>query len=82
MMSVCKLPTRAVYEFCPRCSIRVIRLLSRLFLEMRSESPDTRKMLPLKHQQRAFENIYLKAQEGMKLPVSSNTHHVATCFTT
>uniref|UniRef100_A0AAQ5XCA8 non-specific serine/threonine protein kinase n=1 Tax=Amphiprion ocellaris TaxID=80972 RepID=A0AAQ5XCA8_AMPOC len=32
-----------------------------------------RKMLPLKHQQAAFENIYLKAQEGMKLPRSSSS---------
>lgn len=38
---------------------------------MRPEHPDKRKMLPLKHQQAAFENVYLKAQEGMKLPVSS-----------
>lgn len=44
---------------------------SRLFLDMSSEHPDKRKMLPLKHQQEAFENIYLKAQEGMKLPVRS-----------
>ncbi|KAM6933084.1 serine-protein kinase ATM [Xenentodon cancila] len=42
--------------------------VERLFVEMRPEPPATRKMLPLKHQQAAFENIYLKAQEGMKLP--------------
>ncbi|XP_078023307.1 serine-protein kinase ATM isoform X1 [Epinephelus lanceolatus] len=45
--------------------------VERLFLEMRPERPDNRKMLPLKHQQAAFENVYLKAQEGMKLPVSA-----------
>ncbi|XP_061575088.1 serine-protein kinase ATM [Cololabis saira] len=42
--------------------------VERLFLKVRAETPATRKMLPLKHQQGAFENIYLKAQEGMKLP--------------
>uniref|UniRef100_A0A669EAW1 non-specific serine/threonine protein kinase n=1 Tax=Oreochromis niloticus TaxID=8128 RepID=A0A669EAW1_ORENI len=42
--------------------------VERLFLDMSSEQPDKRKMLPLKHQQKAFENVYLKAQEGMKLP--------------
>ncbi|XP_031608533.1 serine-protein kinase ATM isoform X2 [Oreochromis aureus] len=42
--------------------------VERLFLDMNSEQPDKRKMLPLKHQQKAFENVYLKAQEGMKLP--------------
>eukprot|EP00064_Thunnus_orientalis_P011981 superscaffoldBa00001786_g12014 len=45
----------------------------RLFLEMKHEHPDRRKMLPLKHQQAAFENVYLKAQEGMKLPKSSSS---------
>ncbi|XP_070685735.1 serine-protein kinase ATM [Pempheris klunzingeri] len=44
----------------------------RLFLEMRPGRPHKRKMLPLKHQQAAFENIYLKAQEGMRLPRSSS----------
>uniref|UniRef100_A0A8C4HE84 non-specific serine/threonine protein kinase n=1 Tax=Dicentrarchus labrax TaxID=13489 RepID=A0A8C4HE84_DICLA len=34
---------------------------------------DKRKMLPLKHQQAAFETIYLKAQEGMRLPKSSSS---------
>jgi len=42
-----------------------------LFLETRPEHPDYRNMLPLKHQQAAFENLYLKAQEGMKPPVSA-----------
>lgn len=45
--------------------------VSRLFLEKKPDNPDRRKMLPLKHQQAAFENIYLKAQEGMKLSVRS-----------
>ncbi|GLD57106.1 serine-protein kinase ATM [Lates japonicus] len=44
--------------------------VERLFLDMRPDHPDKRKMLPLKHQQAAFENIYLKAQEGMRLPRS------------
>ncbi|XP_031716383.1 serine-protein kinase ATM isoform X1 [Anarrhichthys ocellatus] len=47
--------------------------VERLFLEMRPEHPDKRNMLPLKHQQAAFENVYLKAQEGMKLPRSSSS---------
>ncbi|XP_030599575.1 serine-protein kinase ATM-like [Archocentrus centrarchus] len=47
--------------------------LERLFLDMSSEHPDKRKMLPLKHQRKAFETIYLKAQEGMKLPRSSSS---------
>uniref|UniRef100_A0AAQ5ZG16 non-specific serine/threonine protein kinase n=1 Tax=Amphiprion ocellaris TaxID=80972 RepID=A0AAQ5ZG16_AMPOC len=47
--------------------------VERLFLEFRPDHPEKRKMLPLKHQQAAFENIYLKAQEGMKLPRSSSS---------
>ncbi|XP_060928737.1 serine-protein kinase ATM isoform X1 [Limanda limanda] len=47
--------------------------VERLFLDMRPEHPDKRKMLPLKHQQDAFENIYLKAQEGMSLPRCSSS---------
>ncbi|XP_041660775.1 serine-protein kinase ATM isoform X2 [Cheilinus undulatus] len=47
--------------------------LERLFLEQKPEHPEKRKMLPLKHQQAAFETIYLKAQEGMKLPRSSSS---------
>ncbi|CAG6005665.1 unnamed protein product [Menidia menidia] len=47
--------------------------VERLFLEMRPEHPDKRKMLPLKHQQAAFENIYLKAQEGMRFPRSGSS---------
>uniref|UniRef100_A0A671YCG8 non-specific serine/threonine protein kinase n=1 Tax=Sparus aurata TaxID=8175 RepID=A0A671YCG8_SPAAU len=54
--------------------VRMLVALSveRLFLEMRPEHPEKRKMLPLKHQQAAFETVYLKAQEGMRLPVSSS----------
>uniref|UniRef100_A0A8C8F0W8 non-specific serine/threonine protein kinase n=1 Tax=Oncorhynchus tshawytscha TaxID=74940 RepID=A0A8C8F0W8_ONCTS len=39
-----------------------------LFLEMTPDSLEKRKMLPLKCQQTAFENVYLKAQEGMSSP--------------
>ncbi|XP_068601356.1 serine-protein kinase ATM [Brachionichthys hirsutus] len=46
--------------------------VERLFLEMRAEHPDKGKMLPLEHQQAAFESVYLKAQEGMRLPVGSS----------
>uniref|UniRef100_A0A087XK65 Serine-protein kinase ATM n=1 Tax=Poecilia formosa TaxID=48698 RepID=A0A087XK65_POEFO len=51
--------------------VRMLVALSveRLFLDLRPNRSDKRKMLPLKHQQAAFENIYLKAQEGMRLPV-------------
>uniref|UniRef100_A0AAR2J0R4 non-specific serine/threonine protein kinase n=1 Tax=Pygocentrus nattereri TaxID=42514 RepID=A0AAR2J0R4_PYGNA len=31
------------------------------------QNGERKKMLPLKHQQTAFENVYLKAQEGMKI---------------
>uniref|UniRef100_A0AAR2JN69 non-specific serine/threonine protein kinase n=1 Tax=Pygocentrus nattereri TaxID=42514 RepID=A0AAR2JN69_PYGNA len=34
---------------------------------------ERKKMLPLKHQQTAFENVYLKAQEGMKIQVTSHS---------
>lgn len=44
--------------------------MSRLFLELQPNDSDQRRMLPLKRQQEAFESIYLKAQEGMKLLVS------------
>uniref|UniRef100_A0A4W5QBE2 non-specific serine/threonine protein kinase n=1 Tax=Hucho hucho TaxID=62062 RepID=A0A4W5QBE2_9TELE len=40
--------------------------VERLFLEMTPDSLEKRKMLPLKCQQTAFENVYLKAQEGMR----------------
>ncbi|KAI4871331.1 hypothetical protein NFI96_009730, partial [Prochilodus magdalenae] len=38
----------------------------RLFLE-KGQSGGQKKMLPLKNQQTAFENVYLRAQEGMKI---------------
>lgn len=38
-------------------------------MEVKAETPEKRRMLPLKHQQAAFQSVYLKAQEGMKLPV-------------
>lgn len=44
--------------------------IHRLFLEMTPDSLEKRKMLPLKCQQTAFENVYLKAQEGMRVQVS------------
>uniref|UniRef100_A0A4W5QBH6 non-specific serine/threonine protein kinase n=1 Tax=Hucho hucho TaxID=62062 RepID=A0A4W5QBH6_9TELE len=44
--------------------------VERLFLEMTPDSLEKRKMLPLKCQQTAFENVYLKAQEGMRVHVS------------
>ncbi|XP_027901387.1 serine-protein kinase ATM [Xiphophorus couchianus] len=55
--------------------VRMLVALSveRLFLDLRPNRSDKRKMLPLKHQQAAFENIYLKAQEGMRLPRGSSS---------
>lgn len=41
--------------------------VERLFLEKVGRTGEQKKMLPLKHQQAAFENVYLKAQEGMKI---------------
>lgn len=38
-------------------------------MEVKAETSEERRMLPLKHQQSAFKSVYLKAQEGMKLPV-------------
>ncbi|CDQ78668.1 unnamed protein product [Oncorhynchus mykiss] len=46
--------------------------VERLFLEMTPDSLEKRKMLPLKCQQTAFENVYLKAQEGMRLQKNSS----------
>uniref|UniRef100_A0A8C5DF41 non-specific serine/threonine protein kinase n=1 Tax=Gouania willdenowi TaxID=441366 RepID=A0A8C5DF41_GOUWI len=45
-----------------------VRMLVAMSLEryFKPEHHPKRKMLPLKHQQAAFENIYLKAQEGMR----------------
>uniref|UniRef100_M4AR83 Serine-protein kinase ATM n=1 Tax=Xiphophorus maculatus TaxID=8083 RepID=M4AR83_XIPMA len=48
-----------------------VRMLVALSVE--PNRSDKRKMLPLKHQQAAFENIYLKAQEGMRLPRGSSS---------
>ncbi|KAM4589980.1 serine-protein kinase ATM [Fundulus diaphanus] len=55
--------------------VRMLVALSveRLFLDLRPSQSDKRRMLPLKHQQAAFENIYLKAQEGMRLPRGSSS---------
>uniref|UniRef100_A0A3B3UHQ1 Serine-protein kinase ATM n=1 Tax=Poecilia latipinna TaxID=48699 RepID=A0A3B3UHQ1_9TELE len=54
--------------------VRMLVALSvELFLDLRPNRSDKRKMLPLKHQQAAFENIYLKAQEGMRLPRGSSS---------
>ncbi|XP_041851361.1 serine-protein kinase ATM isoform X1 [Melanotaenia boesemani] len=47
--------------------------VERLFVEMRPEHPEKKKMLPLKHQQAAFENVYLKAQKGMRILRSSSS---------
>ncbi|KAL2096545.1 hypothetical protein ACEWY4_008693 [Coilia grayii] len=41
--------------------------LDRLFVDKRAADQENRRPLPLKKQQKAFENIYLKAQEGMKI---------------
>ncbi|XP_072528166.1 serine-protein kinase ATM-like, partial [Salminus brasiliensis] len=41
--------------------------VERLFLEKTIQGRDPKKILPLKHQQTAFENVYLRAQEGMKI---------------
>uniref|UniRef100_A0A672Y667 non-specific serine/threonine protein kinase n=1 Tax=Sphaeramia orbicularis TaxID=375764 RepID=A0A672Y667_9TELE len=47
-----------------------VRMLVALSVERYSME---QKMLPLKHQQTAFENIYLKAQEGMRIPVRTSS---------
>ncbi|KAM4628418.1 serine-protein kinase ATM [Polymixia lowei] len=59
----------------PHHHVRMLTAISveRLFLEMRLEQPEKRKMLPLRHQQAAFENVYLKAQEGMRFQKSSSS---------
>ncbi|KAK6296641.1 hypothetical protein J4Q44_G00327830 [Coregonus suidteri] len=58
-------------------SHRHVRMLAamtveRLFLQITPDSLEKRKMLPLKCQQTAFENVYLKAQEGMSIQKSSS----------
>uniref|UniRef100_A0A8C5CNQ1 non-specific serine/threonine protein kinase n=1 Tax=Gadus morhua TaxID=8049 RepID=A0A8C5CNQ1_GADMO len=47
--------------------VRMLAAMSveRLFVEMKAGQPE-RRMLPLHHQQEAFERVYLKAQEGMR----------------
>ncbi|XP_030632937.1 serine-protein kinase ATM isoform X2 [Chanos chanos] len=49
--------------------VRMLAALAvdRLFLD-KSANGAEKKMLPLKQQQTAFENVYLKAQEGMTVP--------------
>ncbi|XP_067102314.1 serine-protein kinase ATM isoform X1 [Osmerus mordax] len=47
--------------------------VDRLFLEMTPGGSGKRKMLPLRQQQAAFENVYLKAQEGMRAQRGSST---------
>lgn len=43
--------------------------LCRLFVEVGANTPEKRRMLPLKHQQAVFESIYQKVLAGIKLPV-------------
>ncbi|KAK0156293.1 Serine-protein kinase ATM [Merluccius polli] len=52
--------------------VRMLAAMSveRLFVEMKAGQPE-RRMLPLQHQQDAFEKVYLKAQEGMRFLKSS-----------
>uniref|UniRef100_A0AAR2J5U2 non-specific serine/threonine protein kinase n=1 Tax=Pygocentrus nattereri TaxID=42514 RepID=A0AAR2J5U2_PYGNA len=53
----------------PHHHVRMLTAMTveRLFLEKAVQNRERKKMLPLKHQQTAFENVYLKAQEGMKI---------------
>ncbi|XP_028818161.1 serine-protein kinase ATM isoform X2 [Denticeps clupeoides] len=53
----------------PHHHVRMLTALAveRLFLQHRKDGLEKKCMLPLKHQQTSFENIYLKAQEGMKV---------------
>uniref|UniRef100_A0A8C5AWJ5 non-specific serine/threonine protein kinase n=1 Tax=Gadus morhua TaxID=8049 RepID=A0A8C5AWJ5_GADMO len=52
--------------------VRMLAAMSveRLFVEMKAGQPE-RRMLPLHHQQEAFERVYLKAQEGMRFSQSA-----------
>uniref|UniRef100_A0A6Q2X7D8 non-specific serine/threonine protein kinase n=1 Tax=Esox lucius TaxID=8010 RepID=A0A6Q2X7D8_ESOLU len=56
----------------PHHHVRMLTAMTvnRLFLEMTPNGLESRKMLSLKKQQMAFENVYLKAQEGMRIQVS------------
>ncbi|KAM4566592.1 serine-protein kinase ATM isoform 3-T3 [Odontesthes bonariensis] len=69
---VCSVLSSHLADAHHRIRMLVAVSVERLFLEVRPEHPDRRKMLPLKHQQAAFENIYLKAQEGMRFPRGSS----------
>ncbi|KAL7851463.1 hypothetical protein AOLI_G00218190 [Acnodon oligacanthus] len=53
----------------PHHHVRMLTAMTveRLFLEKAVQNREQKKMLPLKHQQTAFENVYLKAQEGMEI---------------
>ncbi|XP_060761720.1 serine-protein kinase ATM [Neoarius graeffei] len=51
--------------------------VERLFLEKVVCDGEQKKMLPVKHQQTAFENIYLKAQEGMKIQRNGSPEDLA-----
>ncbi|XP_019903465.2 serine-protein kinase ATM isoform X2 [Esox lucius] len=57
----------------PHHHVRMLTAMTvnRLFLEMTPNGLESRKMLSLKKQQMAFENVYLKAQEGMRIQKSS-----------
>uniref|UniRef100_A0A672H796 non-specific serine/threonine protein kinase n=1 Tax=Salarias fasciatus TaxID=181472 RepID=A0A672H796_SALFA len=57
-----------------------VRMLVAMSVEryLNLQHPEQTKMLPLKHQQAAFENIYLKAQEGMRLPQDETFNRKAT----
>uniref|UniRef100_A0A6Q2WZM3 non-specific serine/threonine protein kinase n=1 Tax=Esox lucius TaxID=8010 RepID=A0A6Q2WZM3_ESOLU len=56
----------------PHHHVRMLTAMTvnRLFLEMTPNGLESRKMLSLKKQQMAFENVYLKAQEGMRIQSS------------
>ncbi|KAL4647243.1 serine-protein kinase ATM isoform X2 [Arapaima gigas] len=67
-----KLPVSAVLPSYLADSHHHVRMLTamkvdRLFLEVMPDQPGKKKMLPLKLQQTAFENVYLSAQEGMRM---------------
>ncbi|KAJ7995488.1 hypothetical protein DPEC_G00245090 [Dallia pectoralis] len=71
-----ELPVSEIFPFYlsdPHHHVRMLTAMSvnRLFLEMTSNCSEKRTMLSLKKQQSAFENVYLNAQEGMKIQKSS-----------
>lgn len=51
-----------------------------MFVAKSAEGGESRKLLPLKRQQMAFENIYLKAQEGMKAQVRPHSNEITLNF--